>query len=109
MILILILVIPFYGCATESEEVVKRPSKPRVKHIYLENEQIYGYFEPTHMQAYQKLIPSIYSMPERPLCRVAVIDFYKMESAPPYLKLIGAVSCKQALHDAGVSFCCRGE
>lgn len=86
MILILILVIPYYGCTTDSEEVVKRLSVPRVRHIYLENEQIYAYFEVTNIQEYKKMVPSIFSMPERPLCRVAVIDFYKMESAPPYLK-----------------------
>jgi len=63
MILILILVIPFYGCATEWEEIVKRPSKPRAKHIYFENEQIYGYFDsyarisevdPEHLQHARK-------------------------------------------------------
>ncbi len=70
----------------DSEEVVKRPSRPPVKHIYLEGEEIYAYFEVTNIQEYQKLIPSIFSMPERPLCRVAVRDFYKMESGPPYVK-----------------------
>ena len=86
IILILILVIPFCSCATDSEEVIKRPSRPPVKHIYLESEEIFAYFEVTNIQEYQKLIPSIFSMPERPLCRVAVRDFYKMESAPPYVK-----------------------
>jgi hypothetical protein len=86
IILILILMFLFYGCATGSEEIVKRPSRPPVKHIYLELEEIFAYFEVTNIQEYQKLIPSIFSMPERPLCRVAVRDFYKMESAPPYVK-----------------------
>jgi hypothetical protein len=33
-------------------------------------------------------------MPERPLCRVAVVDFYKMESAPPYLEAAVAILVK---------------
>ena len=86
IILILIIALLNYGCAMESEEVVKRPSVPRVRHIYLEDEQIYAYFEVTSIQEYKKLVPNVFSMPDQPLCRVAVIDFYKMESAPPYLK-----------------------
>jgi hypothetical protein len=86
IILILILTLFYYGCATDSEEIVKRPSRPPVKHIYLELEEIFAYFEVTNIQEYQKLLPSIFSMPERPLCRVAVRDFYKMESGPPYVK-----------------------
>jgi len=100
IILILILTLFYYGCATESEEVVKRPNIPPVRSIFLENEQIYAYFEVTNIQEYKKLVPSVFSMPERPLCRVAVIDFYKMESAPPYLKSIGATSYRQALYGA---------
>jgi hypothetical protein len=87
IILVLILMFLFYGCATESEEVVKRPNVPPVRLIFLENEQIYAYFEVANIQEYQKLVPSIFSMPERPLCRVAVIDFYKMESGPPFLEV----------------------
>ncbi len=86
-ILILILMLLFYGCATESEEIVKRPSTPPVGLIYLENEQIFAYFEVANIQEYQKLVPSIFSMPERPLCRVVVADFYKMESGPPFLEV----------------------
>ncbi len=87
IILILILVFSFYGCAMDSEEVIKRPSgPPPPRFIYLEQESIFAYFEVTNINEYRKLIPSIFSMPERPLCRVGVIDFYKMESAPPYLK-----------------------
>ena len=87
IILILILMFLFYGCATESEEVVKRPNTPPVKLIFLENEQIFAYFEVANIQEYQKLVPSVFSMPERPLCRVVVIDFYKMESGPPFLEV----------------------
>ena len=88
IILILVFVFPFYGYAAEEEEIVKRPSRPYIRHIYLEQESIVAYFEVTNINEYKKLIPSIFTMPERPLCRVAVNDFYKMESAPPYLESI---------------------
>lgn len=85
IILIPILMFLFYGCATESEEVVKRPSGlPPGRFIFLEQESIFAYFEVTHINEYRKMIPSIFSMPERPLCRVAVADHYKMENIAPY-------------------------
>jgi hypothetical protein len=33
-------------------------------------------------------------MPEKPLCRVRINDFYKMESAPPYLEAIVEILVK---------------
>lgn len=83
---ILVLMFLSYGCATESEEVVGRPSRSPVRQIFLENEQITAYFEVTNLGEYKKMIPSIFSMPERPLSRVSVIDYYKMEAGPPYLE-----------------------
>jgi hypothetical protein len=86
IILAFILVIPFFGCATDSEEVNKQPRVPFVPHIFLEQESVIAFFEVTHIDEYKKLIPSIFSMPERPLCKVAVYHFYKMESGPPYFE-----------------------
>ena len=88
IILILILLLPFSGYALEVEEkeILLRPSKPYVEHIYLEKESIITFFEITDIDEYKKLIPSIFSMPDRPICRVEVVNFYKMESAPPYLE-----------------------
>jgi len=85
-IFLLILMFFYCSCATDSEEVVKRPSRPFVPHVYLEKEQIFAYFEVTNLDEYKKMIPSIFSMPERPLCRVSVVDFYQMEAGPPYLE-----------------------
>ena len=67
------------GAQRNRRKTVKHPSVRRIRHIDLESEQMYGCFEPTSM-------PAIFSMLERPLCRVGVIDFYKIKSAPPYLK-----------------------
>jgi len=88
IILILILLLPFSGYTLEVEEkeILLRPSKPYVEHIYLEKESIIAFFEITDIDEYKKLIPSIFSMPDRPICRVEVVNFYKMESAPPYLE-----------------------
>jgi hypothetical protein len=94
IILILILVFSFYGCAMDSEEVVKRPSGPPVPGIYLESDRIVAFFEVTNISEYKKLIPSIFSMPERPLCMVAVRDFYKMESGLPYIKAMTDILVK---------------
>lgn len=94
IILILILMFSYYGCATESEEVFKRPSGPPVPGIYLESDRIVAFFEVTNISEYKKLIPSIFSMPERPLCMVAVRDFYKMESGLPYIKAMTDILVK---------------
>src|SRR4030042_5592132 len=94
IILIFILVIPFFGCATDTEEVTQRPRVPFVPHIFLEQESIVAFFEVTHIDEYKKLIPSIFSMPEKPLCRVIMNNFYKMESAPPYLEAIVQILVK---------------
>jgi len=89
-ILILVLVYPFYGYALEieKEEILQKPRVPMVDHIYLEQETIAAYFEVSDIEQYKKLIPRIFSMPEKPLCRVRVVNYYKMESGPPYLEAI---------------------
>jgi hypothetical protein len=83
IILILILLFPFYGYALEMEreEILLRPNRPYVEHIYLEQESIIAFFEITHIDEYKKLIPSIFSMPEKPLCMVKINNFYKMGTA----------------------------
>lgn len=89
IILILALVFPFSGhtLEVEEEEILLRPRvPPGAAPIYLEQESITAFFEVTDIDEYKKLIPSIFSMPERPVCRVEVVNFYKMESRPPYLE-----------------------
>jgi hypothetical protein len=96
IILILILAFPFSGYALEieREEILLPPPRPYVEHIFLEQESIVAFFEVTHIDEYKKLIPSIFSMPEKPLCRVIMNNFYKMESAPPYLEAIVQILVK---------------
>jgi hypothetical protein len=84
IILILFLAFSLYRCTTDSEEVGKRRSgPPPARFIFLEQESIVAFFEATHIDEYKKLLPSIFSMPEKPLCMVIINNFHKMESAPP--------------------------
>ena len=72
----LVLVFPFYGYAleVEEEEIHQRPRVPFGEvPIYLEQESIIAFFEVTDIDEYKKLIPSIFSMPDRPICRVEVV------------------------------------
>ena len=94
--LILVLAIPFYAYALEMEgdEILLRPAVPYVEHIFLEQESINAYFEVTNVEEYKGLIPSIFNMPEKPLCLVRINNFYRMESAPPYLEAIVQILVK---------------
>jgi hypothetical protein len=96
IILIFTLLFPFSGHAleVEKEEILQRPRVPQVDPIYLEKESITAFFEVTHIDEYKKLIPSIFSMPERPVCRVEVVNFYKMESQTPYVEAVVAILVK---------------
>jgi len=52
--------------------------------VYQESDHIRGYFEPANLAAYRQAIGSAFTMPERPLIRVSVLDFYEMENGPIY-------------------------
>jgi hypothetical protein len=53
--------------------------------IYLESNRIYSFFEILNLEEYQKLMPTIFKMPEKPVCQIAFTDNYKMGNGPPYL------------------------
>jgi hypothetical protein len=40
-------------------------------------------------------------MPERPICKVAVYDFYKMESGPPYSEALVQILVKYRKPQSG--------
>lgn len=52
--------------------------------VYQEQHLIRAYFEPADPAAYRRAIPAAFAMPERPLVRVAFLDFYEMASGPTY-------------------------
>ena len=54
--------------------------------VYQESDQIRAYFEPGNLAAYRQAIAGAFAMPERPLIRVTVLDFYEMENGPIYLE-----------------------
>jgi hypothetical protein len=54
--------------------------------VYQESDHIRGYFEPRDLAAYRQALPARFAMPERPLIRVTVLDFYEMANGPLYLE-----------------------
>src|SRR3972149_6185667 len=52
--------------------------------VYQEQHLIRAYFEAADPAAYPRAIPPAFAVPERPLVRVTVLDFYAMASGPPY-------------------------
>lgn len=54
--------------------------------IYEESDYIRAFFEPGDLAVYRQAIPPLLMMPERPLVRVSVIDFYGMAYGTPYLE-----------------------
>ena len=54
--------------------------------VYTESDFIRVYFEAADPAAYRRAIPEPFTAPPRPLVRVSVLDFYKMENGPIYLE-----------------------
>jgi len=82
-----LFIVIFYGCTTDyGSQYVKPPERKAIKHIYREQDKIVAYFAVNNIKEYQKLVPNIFHLPSKHLCRVSVIDFYDMESGPPYLE-----------------------
>lgn len=52
--------------------------------VFEESDFIRAFFEPADLEAYRKAIPAPLAMPARPLVRVSVLHFYKMENGPVY-------------------------
>jgi len=103
IVFISVLLFPFCGYALEMEmeEILLPPPRPYVEHIYLAQESIVAFFEVTNIDAYKNLIPSIFNMPERPVCRVVMNNFYKMESAPTYFEAVVQILVKFRKRQSG--------
>ncbi len=63
----------------------KGPQKYEGALVYLESDRICAFFEAQNLIEYQKLMPTIFKMPERALCQITFSDNYKMENGPTYL------------------------
>jgi hypothetical protein len=46
--------------------------------VHQESDHVRGYFEAADLDAYRRAVPSSFTLPERPLIRVTVLDFYEM-------------------------------
>jgi len=86
LIFSLVVLWNFYGC-TKGMEVQheKTPQKYEGALIYLESDRICAFFEVQNSKAYEKLLPRLFKMPDRPLCQITFSDNYKMENGPTYL------------------------
>ena len=74
------------GCPKHTENPIeKAPQKYEGPLVYLESDRICASFEVQNMKAYERLLPRLFKMPERPLCQVYFSDNYKMENGPTYL------------------------
>lgn len=86
LILSLLLICFLAGCPKHTEtQVEKIPQKYEGALIYLESDRICAFFEVQNSKAYEKLLPRIFKMPDRPLCQITFSDNYKMENGPTYL------------------------
>lgn len=74
------------GCPKHTETQVERtPQKYEGALVYLESDRICAFFEVQNLKAYEKLLPRLFQLPDRPLCQISFSDNYKMENGPTYL------------------------
>ncbi len=82
----LLVICPLSGCPKHTEtQIEKTPQKYEGALVYLESDRICAFFEVQNSKAYEKMLPRLFKMPERPLCQVYFSDNYKMENGPTYL------------------------
>jgi hypothetical protein len=86
IVLSLILLWGLSGC-TKSTQAQREttPQKFEGAPVYLESDRICAFFEVQNLTEYQKLVPRIFKIPEKPLCQIYFADNYKMENGPTYL------------------------
>src|SRR5262245_12260863 len=54
--------------------------------VYGESDRIVVILEPGDLAEYRRALPAQFAMPERPLIRVGILDFYSMVSGPTYME-----------------------
>lgn len=69
----------------EEEYVSDDPNNNHIPYRYLENDGLFLYYETANTEIYQRLLPEVFDMPERPLVFAFFNDFYKLDyGAAPY-------------------------
>jgi hypothetical protein len=82
----LLFICSLSGCPKYTEtQVARTPQKYEGALVYLESDRICAFFEVQNSKAYEKLLPRLFKMPDRPLCQISFSDNYKMENGPTYL------------------------
>jgi hypothetical protein len=77
---VLFLLVFAGGC---SSTLTQAQSEPR--YTYHEFDGIVVFYKPRDLAAYRALLPKVFEMPDEPLVRAFVIDYYKMDKATePY-------------------------
>jgi hypothetical protein len=61
------------------------------RYIFQESDQISAYFEAQDLAVYRRAVPAAFAMPQTPLIRVSIIDFYGMAVGPTYLEAVVSV------------------
>jgi hypothetical protein len=80
---LLLAVLLLFGC---SSTLTQEQSEPRY-YTYHEFDGIVVFFKTRDVVAYRELLPKVFEMPDEPLIRAFVMDYYKMDKAtPPYLE-----------------------
>jgi len=73
------------GCSSALTQKPIEPSEP--PYTYHEFDGIVVFYKTQDLAAYRALLPEVFEMPDEPLVRAFVIDYYKMDKAtPPYLE-----------------------
>jgi hypothetical protein len=79
---VLLLFVVAGGC---SSTLTQEQSEPR--YTYHEFDGIVCFYKTRDLAAYRALLPQVFEMPDEPLVRAFVIDYYKMDKATmPYLE-----------------------
>jgi Acetoacetate decarboxylase (ADC) len=60
-------------------------------YVYQESDDISAYFEAQDLAAYRLAVPAAFAMPQTPLIRVSILDFYGMAVGPAYLEAVVSV------------------
>lgn len=69
----------------EEEYISDDPTNDHIPYRYLENDGLFLYYETANTEAYRRLLPEVFDMPERTLVFAFFNDFYKLDyGAAPY-------------------------
>lgn len=90
MMILIVTTLLISGCSANNFNSKNRLNendafKDRVPYKYLESRGVSIFYETDNLQAYNKLLPDVFEMPEKPMVYAFINDFYKLDyNATPY-------------------------